>query len=211
MELAPLATLLLQRFAEPLPYFEFPTLSKKEVSSCSERVSRPITITIGRLTGQTYPVQVHTLDTGFDIKAVIQQKESIPIDQQRLVFKGRLIENRVKLAHYGIVDGSKIHLSLRLRGGMYHVTSGHSELDQSFMLRVYLCDEPLVLQVHNGVSLKELRDLITKASEAASLQEELEGRRLLVEGIPLKIKSEDETLGELGIGPEGTPNLMLIR
>ena len=38
------------------------------------------------------------------------------MDQQRLIFAGRLLENRETLSHYNIVEGYTIHLVMRLRG-----------------------------------------------------------------------------------------------
>lgn len=52
-----------------------------------------------------------------EIKSLIQDKEGIPPDQQRLVFDGRQLEDDRILADYGVKLDSVIHLILRLRGG----------------------------------------------------------------------------------------------
>ena len=52
-----------------------------------------------------------------DLKEGVQQIEGIAVDQQRIVFCGKQLENGRQLAEYGIEDGSVVHLVLRLRGG----------------------------------------------------------------------------------------------
>ena len=63
-------------------------------------------------------INSNSTDTIRSIKYAIEQKEKIPIFQQRLLYQGKQLENQKSLQDYCIGENSTIYLLFRLYGGM---------------------------------------------------------------------------------------------
>ena len=101
--------------------FKKQVIKKEKIETVSTSDSKN-SIFIKTLTGKTIIFPFFGDLTIGDLKVMIQDKEGIPPDQQRLVFAGTQLEDWRTLNDFNIKIGSVIHLILRLRGGGYSLT-----------------------------------------------------------------------------------------
>ena len=75
-------------------------------------------IQILTLTNKKFEISINSKDRIRIIKDKIQDIEGIPPDQMRLIYGGVQLEDEHLISDYNIIENSKIHLILKLRGGM---------------------------------------------------------------------------------------------
>lgn len=76
------------------------------------------------LTGVTISIPIQLTDTVQLLKQLIEEQTGVDADQMRLIYCGAQLQDDKPLSDYKISDWSTLHMLLRMRGGMYHVTSG---------------------------------------------------------------------------------------
>lgn len=86
-------------------------------------------ITVKTLTGTMIRLEVEPSNSVEALKTMIWEAEGIPLDQQRLIFNGKQLEEGRTLSVYNITSGSIMHLILRLRGGMYMPASSREDFE----------------------------------------------------------------------------------
>jgi ubiquitin len=72
---------------------------------------------IKTLQGTTVTVDVEADEPIANIKKKIHEKQGVPVDQQRLIFSGKELQDDKTCSDYNIQKDATLHLVLRLKGG----------------------------------------------------------------------------------------------
>eukprot|EP01099_Mayorella_cantabrigiensis_P001024 TRINITY_DN1425_c0_g1_i1.p1 TRINITY_DN1425_c0_g1~~TRINITY_DN1425_c0_g1_i1.p1 ORF type:complete len:182 (-),score=49.27 TRINITY_DN1425_c0_g1_i1:304-819(-) len=145
---------------------------------CSEHPrSTELQVVAKTLTGKMVKLTIESSNTIWELKEKIFvkfcSKEGIPTDQQRLIFGGRQLENHRTLEDYNIPNKAIIDLILRLRGGMFHESSGRLDMKTMNEWNQFLSARPICLEAlfPNPKPKKEEKE--EKEEDEADIEESL--------------------------------------
>ena len=122
-----------------------------------------IEVCVSTPSGKMVSVKVGRQDSVKAVKIVVQGKLGIPLDQQRLFFRGQPLANAVSLIHYGIHEGSELSLVVMMTITVKPLTS-----------------ESFSLEVDTNESINGVKEMIKKTIRISPEQQ-----RLLYGGKPL--------------------------
>ena len=86
-----------------------------------------INLGIKTATGRLFSISVLSQGTILDLKKQIYISQDISLDSQRIIYKGKQLEDHKRICEYGITSTSILHIVLRLRGGMFHKSSSRAD------------------------------------------------------------------------------------
>ena len=104
-------------FLTPSTNYQTVTVNNYKYQEDEEEKRKELQIFIKMLNGRTTTMNVNRKETILSLKHKIEDKEGIPINQQRLIFRGKRLDDRLLIEDYPIEYESFIHLSLHLKGG----------------------------------------------------------------------------------------------
>eukprot|EP00899_Mesostigma_viride_P014501 jgi/Mesvir1/23051/Mv08168-RA.1 len=71
----------------------------------------PITVKVKTITqGNSYEISIETSATVADLKAQVRDKANIPVEEQRLIYKGHVLKDSSTLESYGLQHEHVVHL-----------------------------------------------------------------------------------------------------
>jgi hypothetical protein len=122
------------------------TLNKLNITDGMTFTTKPVEyfthqMFVKHLSGKTTTLIASPFDKVIHIKQLIEDKEGIPPDQQRLIFAGSQLSDYKYMGEYGVLKESTMHLVLRLSGGMFNETSGRDGKYSPLVSTVFSLDE----------------------------------------------------------------------
>ena len=119
-----------------------------------------VPITVKKLTGQVFPLEVATSESVCELKRKIERVTKIPRERQRLIHGGKMINDNSSLDSYGVKFGAEIYVIRRLH--FYNLK-----------IRKQKSHKYIRLKVDSSTSVKRLKKKIEKVDGTPSCLQQL--------------------------------------
>lgn len=167
----------------------------------NNNINMSIQIFVKTLTGKTLPFDIEPAERIDSIKAKIAELEGIPVDQQRLVYSGKQLEDDKTLSDYNIQKDATLHLVLRLRGGGDEQPPA-SEPGQMQIFVKTISGKTITIEIEPTDTVLTLKNKINE-KEGVSTAE----MRLIWQG--RQLDDDSRTLQDYNIQKEATLHLVM--
>eukprot|EP00124_Ichthyophonus_hoferi_P000140 Ihof_evm4s5 gene=Ihof_evmTU4s5 len=82
-------------------------------SGLSPNEGTAIKVIVKSLKGCEYTIEVRTNDRVSHLKSLVEGEAAIPVERQRLILKGKALNDDDTIREAGVTDGTKLHLIIR--------------------------------------------------------------------------------------------------
>lgn len=164
------------------------------------------------LVGRTLTYIVNFDITIIELKQQISDKINIPVDDQRLIYDGKQLENDKSLRYYGVDREKTLHLVLRLRGGMSHeISSRKGEAINVMKIKNHSSSTSFEIKVKLDKPLLELKKKINrKQGIPIELQRIIfNGKELMDHKTPRKYRLHQSQMLHLAVAKSQAPTTII--
>jgi len=95
--------------------------------------TEPFDVVVRTLTGRSFAIRVSPDNFIHELKVMIQDREGIPPDMQRLILKGKQMEDTDTVGARGIGENDTLHLVLRLGAGPNGIYLTRRDYDEAYI------------------------------------------------------------------------------